>query len=69
MGGVEAGPFARGQTRNGADRPKSVPADQPKVWVKGHVPREFLDWVERYWSHDGETRAMLGGWGFGVWEG
>ncbi|MFC1805664.1 hypothetical protein ACFL09_01620 [Planctomycetota bacterium] len=39
-----------------------------KVWVRGHVPKEFLDWVERYWSHDDETRAVLSGCCFEVWE-
>ena len=43
-------------------------SSQPKVWVRGHVPKEFLDWVERYWSHDDETRAMLDGCCFEVWE-
>ena len=42
---------------------------QSKVWIKGHVPKEFLDWVERHWSHDDETRAMLSGSCFEVWEG
>ena len=49
-------------------QPFGPPAAEPKVWVKGHVPREFLDWVERYWSHDDETRAMLGECCFEVWE-
>ena len=40
----------------------------PEAWVRGHVPKEFLDWVERHWSHDDETRAMLGGCCFEVWE-
>ena len=47
--------------------------DQPhvtrsKVWVRGHVPKEFLDWVERHWSHDNETNAMLSECCFEVWE-
>ena len=41
---------------------------QSKVWVKGRVPKEFLDWVERHWSHDNETRAMLRECCFEVWE-
>ena len=41
---------------------------QAKVWVKGRVPREFLGWVERHWSHDGETKAMLNECCFEVWE-
>ena len=40
-----------------------------KVWVRGRVPPEFLDWVERYWSHDDEARAMLSGWGAGTGSG
>ena len=41
---------------------------QSMVWVKGHVPKEFLDWVERHWSHDGETRAVLSECCFEKWE-
>ncbi|MBL7133606.1 MAG: hypothetical protein ISS78_05865 [Phycisphaerae bacterium] len=41
---------------------------QSKAWVKGQVPREFLDWVERHWSHDDETRAVLSECCFEVWE-
>ncbi|MFC1806110.1 hypothetical protein ACFL09_03930 [Planctomycetota bacterium] len=41
---------------------------QRKVWVRGRVPKEFLDWVERYWSHDDVTRAMLNECCFEVWE-
>ena len=44
-------------------------ASQPKVWVRGRVPKEFLDWVEGHWSHDGETRAVLNECCFEVWEG
>ena len=40
----------------------------PKVWIKGRVPKEFLDWIERHWSHDNETRAMLVECCFEVWE-
>ena len=29
---------------------------------------EFLDWVDRYWSHDDETRVMLSECCFEVWE-
>ena len=57
-----------GAIRGNAQQPESVPATQPKVWVKGRVPREFLDWVERHWSHDDETRAMLTGCCLEVWE-
>ena len=39
-----------------------------KVWVKGHVPEEFLHWVERYWSHEDETRVMLSECCFEAWE-
>ena len=46
-------------------RPRTT---QRKLWVKGHVPPEFLDWVERRWSHDDETRAILSGCCFEVWE-
>ena len=48
-----------------SERPRVA---QPKVWVKGHVPREFLDWVERHWSHGNETRAVLRGCCFEAWE-
>ena len=43
-------------------------AMQSKVWVKGRVPKEFLDWAERYWSHDDGTRVMLSGCCFEEWE-
>ena len=38
--------------------------DQPhvtrsKVWVRGRVPREFLDWVERQEGSGPEEREML----------
>ena len=57
------------QRRDETRQPLRPPATQPKVWVRGHVPREFVDWVEWHWSHDSERRAMLSEWGFGVWEG
>lgn len=56
------------QRRDDTPQPLRPPAAEPKVWVRGHVPREFLDWVERHWSHDGETRVMLGQCCFEVWE-
>ena len=49
-------------------RPDRSRAMQSKVWVKGHVPSVFLDWVERYWNHDNGTRAVLGECCFEVWE-
>jgi hypothetical protein len=52
----------------GRDESHQALAQKSKVWVKGHVPREFLDWVERHWSHDNETRAVLGECFFAVWE-
>ena len=48
-----------------SDRSRAM---QSKVWIKGHVPKEFLEWVGRYWSHDDETRAVLGECCFEVWE-
>jgi len=55
-------------TRCEASQPEHTHATQSKVWVRGHVPKEFLDWVERHWSHDGETKAILSGCCFEVWE-
>ena len=42
---------------DGSHRPDRSGATQSKVWVKGHVPNEFLDWVERSWSHGDEGPA------------
>lgn len=44
-----------------------MPITHRKVRVKGHVPSEFVDWVEN-WSHDNETKAMLRGYCFETWE-
>ena len=55
-------------SRNDRHQPDRGPVTLSKVWVKGHVPKEFLDWVERHWSHDDETRAVLTGCCFEVWE-
>ena len=30
-----------------------------KVWVKGHVPEEFLAWVGMQRCHDADARAVL----------
>ena len=59
---------SRGGARSTRHQLERVPIAESKVWVGGHVPEEFLDWAERHWSHGDETRAMLSGWGFGVWE-
>ena len=48
-----------------SDRPRTT---RSKVWVRGHVRRAFLDWVERHWSHGNETRAVLRGCCFEAWE-
>ena len=58
----------QGQERCVEVDPKRVPVTQPRVWVRGHVPKEFLDWVERHWAHDNETKAMLSKCCFEVWE-
>ncbi|MBL7223577.1 MAG: hypothetical protein ISS72_06980 [Candidatus Brocadiae bacterium] len=57
-----------GVFRGGGHQPDRGSVAHSKVWVKGHVSCEFLDWAERYWSHDDETRAMLRGCCFEVWE-
>ena len=57
-----------GASRSNRHQLERVPIAESKVWVKGRVPKEFLDWVERYWSHDDETRAVLSGCCFEVWE-
>ena len=57
-----------GASQGAGQRPEHRRVTQPKVWVRGHVPKEFLDWVGRHWSHDDETRAILSGSCFEVWE-
>ena len=57
-----------GATRVEVGQPERCSVTPAKVWVRGRVPKEFLDWVERHWSHDNETRAMLSGCCFEVWE-
>ena len=54
--------------RGAGHQPDRGSLAQSKVWAKGHVPKESMDWVERHRSHDTETRAMLRGCCFGVWE-
>jgi hypothetical protein len=56
------------ETQEGSNRPDHHRVGHAKVWVKGHVPKDFLDWVERHWSHDRETRSMLGQCCFEAWE-
>ncbi len=46
----------------------SLGVTRPRVWVKGHVPEGFLDWVENRAGHDSETMAMLSECCFEVWE-
>jgi hypothetical protein len=58
----------RGAESEGSHRPDRPRVRQSKVWVRGHVPKEFMDWVERSWSHDDETKAVLGECCFEVWE-
>ena len=58
----------RGAVSEGPHRHDRPRVRQSKVWVRGHVPEEFMDWVDRYWSHDDATRAMLGECCFEVWE-
>ena len=57
-----------GATRVEVSQPERASVRPAKVWVKGRVPKEFLDWVERHWGHDNETMAMLSGCCFEVWE-
>ena len=59
---------SRGGARVEVGQPERVSVTPAKVWVKGHVPREFLDWVERHWAHDSETKAMLNECCFEEWE-
>ena len=51
--------LSREPGRDDGHRPKHVPVAEPKVWVKGRAPKEFADWVERHWSQDDETRAIV----------
>jgi len=55
-------------SRGEASQPGRVPGTQSRMWVRGRVPREFLDWVESCWAHDAETQAMLSEGCFEVWE-
>ena len=59
---------SRGGARDKAGHPGRVSVTPAKVWVRGRVPKEFLDWVERHWSHDNETKAMLSECCLEVWE-
>ena len=59
---------SRGAAVDSSRRSDLVAVTQSRVWVKGHVPKEFMDWVERYWNHNDETGAMLSGCCFEVWE-
>ena len=59
---------AHGATRDEANQPEHAPIAKSKVWVRGHVSREFPDWVENRAGHDSETRAMLNECCFEVWE-
>ena len=58
----------RETARDGVRQPERVSVTRSKVWIRGHVPGEFLDWVERHWAHDSETKAMLSECCFEVWE-
>jgi len=60
---------SHGTSRDDPRQPDRAPVTQSKVWVRGHVPPEFLDWAERHWSHDNETKAMLSECCFEAWEG
>ena len=51
-----------------AQQPGSLGVARPKVWVRGQVPKEFLDWIENRAAHDNETRAMLSECCFEEWE-
>ena len=55
-------------TQDEASQAESVSVTRSKAWVRGRVPKEFLDWTERHWSHDNETKAMLNECCFEVWE-
>ena len=59
---------SRGVARDGAGQPERVSVTPAKVWVRGRVPGGFLDWVERHWAHDNETKAMLSECCFEEWE-
>jgi len=59
---------SREEVRDGDHQPDHALVAQSKVWIKGHVPKEFLNWVGRHWSHDNETRVMLSGCCFEAWD-
>jgi len=50
---------SRGVAQHETGQPKPVPVTPSKVWVRGRVPREFLDWVERQEGSGPEEREML----------
>jgi len=59
---------SRGGARDEAGHPERASVTPRKVWVRGRVPKEFLDWTERHWGHDEETKSMLSECCFDVWE-
>ena len=57
-----------GATRVEVSQPERASVRPAKVWVRGRVPKEFLDLTERCWSHDRQTKVMLSECCFEVWE-
>ena len=48
--------------RGGSDSsraPSSLAFVRRRIWVRGHVPRRFLDWFEQQQQSDWQEREML----------
>jgi len=39
-----------------------------RIWVKGHVPKGFLEWAEKHGSHDENTELVLAACCFEEWK-
>jgi len=59
---------SRGVAGDEAGQPEHVLVTRPKVWVRGRVPREFLDWVENREGSDPAERELLAECSLEEWE-
>jgi len=57
-----------GVAQDETGQPKRVSASRPRVWVRGHVPREFLDWLSGQQGSNPEGCEMLAECFFEEWE-
>jgi len=49
-------------------QPDSLLVARNKVWVKGHVPKGFIEWAEKRGNHDEKTELMLDACCFEEWK-